>query len=211
MRLSTVARVYPAFRDESFKNCRKWLRGKQLDDNAEGLWRVHNKLYDLKNFIDRHPGGADWIEMTENTDITEMFETHHISDKAEKLLTKFYVRDAALPRNYKLTFHEDGFYRTLKRRVVKKLSEADGQENLKDLRALSKTYCDLLLASTILSFVLVSRGINIFSAALAIASLFMLTVISHNFLHQRDNWRMYLVNFTLHNYKDWRSELRKIC
>lgn len=34
-----------------------WLEGKQIDDNAEGLWRVHDKLYDLSDFAKRHPGG----------------------------------------------------------------------------------------------------------------------------------------------------------
>lgn len=34
------------------------------DDNAEGLWRVHDGLYDLTNFIELHPGGEDWIRLT---------------------------------------------------------------------------------------------------------------------------------------------------
>lgn len=43
----------------------RWLDGKRLDDNAEGLWRVHDKLYDLTNFVARHPGGPEWLQLTE--------------------------------------------------------------------------------------------------------------------------------------------------
>lgn len=95
-----------------------WLKAKQFDDNAEGLWRINNKLYDFVNFIERHPGGADWLELTQGTDITELFETHHISSKPEMLLRNFYVKEAKEPRNYKITFSEDGFYKTLKKKVA---------------------------------------------------------------------------------------------
>lgn len=40
------------------------MQSRQKDDNAEGLWRVHDTLYDLTNFISLHPGGADWIKLT---------------------------------------------------------------------------------------------------------------------------------------------------
>lgn len=41
-----------------------WLESRRNDDNAEGLWRVHDSLYDLNVFVNRHPGGADWIKLT---------------------------------------------------------------------------------------------------------------------------------------------------
>lgn len=40
------------------------MQSRQQDDNAEGLWRVHDTLYDLTDFINWHPGGADWIRLT---------------------------------------------------------------------------------------------------------------------------------------------------
>lgn len=101
------------------------MDGKRIDDNAEGLWRVHDKIYDLTEFIDHHPGGSQWLQTTKGIDITEQFETHHITTKAENVLKKFYVRDAVAPRNYKFTYAENGFYKTLKRRVRGKLSELD--------------------------------------------------------------------------------------
>lgn len=61
----SVLRKYPTYRDDAVKSSIKWLAGKREDDNAEGLWRVHDKLYNLNSFIDKHPGGREWLEFTE--------------------------------------------------------------------------------------------------------------------------------------------------
>ena len=61
----SVLRKYPSFRDDVVNGCWKWLEGRRADDNAEGLWRVHDKLYDLKEFQKTHPGGREWLSMTE--------------------------------------------------------------------------------------------------------------------------------------------------
>lgn len=55
---------YPSFRDEGFRDPIQWLTGKAIDDGAEGLWRIHDKLYDLTSFIKNHPGGEEWLELT---------------------------------------------------------------------------------------------------------------------------------------------------
>lgn len=100
-----------------------------MDDDVEnGLWRIKNTLYDLDAFIEKHPGGADWIRMTKGHDITEAFIIHHIAmEKVEPFLTKYRVRDTKKPRNSKLTFHDDGFYMTLRRKVIAKLPEIKRQ------------------------------------------------------------------------------------
>ena len=41
-----------------------WIKGKQRDDEAEGLWRIHYNLYDFTDLVDRHPGGAFWLKET---------------------------------------------------------------------------------------------------------------------------------------------------
>lgn len=64
------------------------------------------------------------IILLQGTDITEAFETHHMNlEKSESVLKKYRVREATLPRNIKLTFNDNGFYKTLKRRVNKKIDE----------------------------------------------------------------------------------------
>lgn len=60
---------YPSLRDEGLRHPVQWLEGKSMDDGAEGIWRVHDGLYDLTDFIDKHPGGAEWLELSKVTNI----------------------------------------------------------------------------------------------------------------------------------------------
>lgn len=63
-----------------------------------------------------------WFFIPQGTDITEAFEVHHINHaKVENILQEYRVRDAKLPRNFKFTFKDTGFYRTVRRRVAEKL------------------------------------------------------------------------------------------
>lgn len=62
----------------------------------------------------------------QGTDITEAFEVHHLNYvKAKSVLQKYRVRDAKLPRNFKFTYKETGFYYTLRHRVAEKLKTLD--------------------------------------------------------------------------------------
>lgn len=105
----------------------RWLDSKRVDDNVEdGLWRIHDTLYDLTDFVEKHPGGRSWLEMTKGHDITEAFMTHHIrTEKVAPFLKKYRIRETKQPRNVKLTFDEKGFYMTLKRKVAAKLPEIE--------------------------------------------------------------------------------------
>ena len=90
------------------------LKAKAVDDDCENLWRIHNSLYDLSQWVNKHPGefvgerkfdncgsflgGADWILLTKGTDITEAFETSHAFGVSPKLLQKFFVKETTAPR-----------------------------------------------------------------------------------------------------------------
>ncbi|XP_052895555.1 cytochrome b5-related protein-like [Anopheles moucheti] len=190
---------YPTFRDEPFKSVHNWLEGRRYDDGAEGLWRINDGLYDLEDFARTHPGGAEWIRLTKGTDITEAFETHHISRRAEQMLPKFYVRQAAQPRNVRLTFHEHGFYRTLKRRIRKQLDYVDPTPKEHSRRIL-----DALIGAVLVTAYLAVRHES-FTIGLVCAVCVNATIIAaHNFLHQRDNWRMYVFNIAFLSYREWR-------
>lgn len=63
--------------------------------------------------------GKAWLQLTKGTDITEAFETAHVHEGADRLLQKYYVKDITTPRHSPYTFHENGFYKTLKRKVNK--------------------------------------------------------------------------------------------
>ncbi|XP_053694354.1 cytochrome b5-related protein-like [Sabethes cyaneus] len=197
--ITTIVNKYPTFRDEPLKSPYRWLEGRTHDDGAEGLWRIHDTLYDLTDFAERHPGGPDWIKLTKGTDITELFETHHITTKAENLLPKFKVREAKEPRNVRITFKDDGFYRTLKRRVREKLPEL----NMAPMQT-SNLITDSLLASAIM-FAFLAIKFHSYLLATACAVCVTWTMIcAHNYFHRKDNWRMRLWNLTFSSYREWR-------
>lgn len=82
-------------------------------------------MYDLTDFVAKHPGGADWIKWTKGLDITETYECHHVTTKPDAILPKYFVRKASKPRNFKTTMHEDGFFKTVKKRVSEKIGTLD--------------------------------------------------------------------------------------
>ncbi|XP_073821726.1 cytochrome b5-related protein-like isoform X3 [Musca autumnalis] len=196
---STISLKPPTYRSKPFVTNRTWLAGKREDDGAEGLWRIYDNLYDFSKFIKLHPGGSFWLEQTKGTDITEQFETHHIKGVPEAILKKYFVRKATQPRNYTLTLHENGFYRTLKRRVAAELDKLD-----KSPKNRTDVYHLLLLAGTV-GFAILSALVPnlIFEVATALCMAW-LCIAAHNYFHQRDNWQMYTFNLTMMNFNEWR-------
>ncbi|XP_012534068.1 cytochrome b5-related protein isoform X2 [Monomorium pharaonis] len=177
-----------------------FLEARKKIDGAEGLWRIGNKLYNLETFIKSHPGGAEWLLLTKGTDITELFESHHITDKAEQLLPKFYIREAATPRSVPLTFLPDGFYRTFKKRAVEALKTVDFHK--------PSTTTNLIIDSLVaMTFTLTFAAAFAHSYAIAVlASVFLgwTTVAAHNYFHMRNNFRMYYFDLSMLSSKNWR-------
>nr|CAI5858614.1 unnamed protein product [Callosobruchus analis] len=183
----------PATRSQSQKlTVHVWLQDKQQTDGAEGLWRVHDGLYDLTQFVDKHPGGKDWLTLTKGTDITEAFEVHHISEQPEALLKKYYIRDAKTKRNAPFTFDNNGFYRTLKAEVRKHLKTIPKQP-INTTNFLMDAMVALLFLFSTMSVYFWSFGIGI------LAGMFLawVTIAAHNYTHQKDNFRMYYFQFSL--------------
>ncbi|XP_061391271.1 cytochrome b5-related protein-like [Musca vetustissima] len=196
---STISVKPPSYRNKPLVTNQSWLKGKQHDDNAEGLWRIYDNLYDFTDFISKHPGGSFWLEKTKGTDITESFETHHIKGVPQAILEKYFIRKAKAPRNYTLTLHENGFYRTLKKRVAAEMKHIDQSPKEK-----TRLYHLLLLSSTLLFVVLSALLPNIVFEVAAALSLAWVSISAHNYFHQRDNWQMYTFNLTLMNFNEWR-------
>jgi hypothetical protein len=55
---------YPTYLKEPIKHPKLWMEGKKVDDNTGGLWRVNDALYDFTDWIYKHPGGSDWLKLT---------------------------------------------------------------------------------------------------------------------------------------------------
>ncbi|XP_023014222.2 cytochrome b5-related protein [Leptinotarsa decemlineata] len=197
---SSLGIVPPATRSKSTQlTVDVWLEDKKQTDGAEGLWRVHDGIYDLTDFVKKHPGGSEWLELTKGHDITEAFEAHHISDIPEEMLKKYYKSKAKTKRNAPFTFEKDGFYLTLKREVKEALKKVPKQ-------AYNNTnfFSDALLFFTFLFSILAVRFWSFGVGIIAGACLAMLTVAAHNYLHQKDNFRMYYFQFSLQQVREWR-------
>jgi len=190
---------YPSNRDAPWKSGDKWLDGKRCDDGAEGLWRVHDNLYDLTDFVKKHPGGPMWLELTKGTDVTEAFECHHITSAPEEMLKKHFIREAKSPRNSPFTFKEDGFYRTLKRKVRPILKDVP-----KESSNLSNHMIDGLCAGTFIFAILASTFWSYTCGVISGVLLACTTIAAHNYFHRKDNFRMYYFDLSMMQFREWR-------
>ena len=49
-------------------------------------------MYDLTEFINKHPGGSHWINLTKGHNISEHFRVHHLNfEKAKAVLDNYYI------------------------------------------------------------------------------------------------------------------------
>ncbi|XP_072393737.1 cytochrome b5-related protein-like isoform X2 [Diabrotica undecimpunctata] len=176
-----------------------WIKEKQIDDGAEGLWRIHDNIYDLTKFVNKHPGGSDWLVLTKGTDITEAFEVHHLTELPNEVLKKYFVKNAVTERNSPFTFEENGFYRTLKKKIQPVLKNGSKRSYTK-----SKFFTDFLL---VLSFLFSIFAVKFWNFGLGVFGgvfLGMVTVAAHNYFHMKDNFRMYYFQFSLLQVREWR-------
>lgn len=176
-----------------------WLEDKVLIDNAEGLWRVHDGIYDLTDFVDKHPGGSEWLQLSKGLDITEAFEVHHLTSLPEEMLKKYFVKNADSKRNAPFTFKDNGFYKTLKKEVIKTLPTIP-----KPKTNISNLMIDSFLVILFILSILAAKYYNFLIGILAGNFLAFLTIAAHNYFHQKDNFRMYYFNFSLLTVREWR-------
>lgn len=194
---------YPSLRDHPLKTAAQWIRGRILDEDYGQYWRVHDKLYDLKDFIKSHPGGQQWLEVTRGMDVTEVFEASHLSPHVYTVLAKYYVKPAEGQRNSPYTFEPDGFYLTLKKRVQQHLTKVSRTQKDEAHRRIT-TVQDRLVFTFLLLLTVTAWTQSYMMAGLAGLVLFLNINCSHNFYHKKDNWRMYCWDLGLLSSYEWR-------
>uniref|UniRef100_A0A0G4I2T4 Cytochrome b5 heme-binding domain-containing protein n=1 Tax=Chromera velia CCMP2878 TaxID=1169474 RepID=A0A0G4I2T4_9ALVE len=198
LRYSSGFPAKPAFRGSQF-SAEQWLQGRVKDSRIGGLWRVHDRLYDLEKFAQLHPGGRSWIELTRGMDITELFESSHPHlEKAQAVMRQFeYIpseRGGAKgdgrslpPRQSPLTFQRDSFYDDLRKGVSGQLRKMDVER----VKARSKLVSDVCLVLFLSSCWMAGYWRSLPMAVVGGFLLSCLATIAHNFFHQGDNWRMF--------------------
>ncbi|KAF4520003.1 hypothetical protein B566_EDAN007151 [Ephemera danica] len=190
----------PRNRNGLNKSIMRWLNDRRDDDGAEGLWRIHDDLYDFSEFVERHPGGEEWLQLTVGTDITEAFECHHISPMPSKMISQYFVKKAKTPRNSPYTFHSDGFYAKLRRRVFAILNDAGDYGPA----FISCLFADVIFVSLFLTAVLAANHQSFVLATVAGLFLGFNTSINHNFFHMKENFRRYYFDMSCMSSTSWR-------
>jgi cytochrome b involved in lipid metabolism len=161
---------------------------------------IHNKQYDLTQFIPQHPGGEHWIENTRGQDITELFHTHHLNEaKATALLNKYYIADCKKSFT-RFTFKPDGYYETLKRKLLSKYSADELQDNTQ-----SKLLTFKILGLFLVCFLITCYTRSYLMAALSGFILVSVVGEGHNFMHQRVNPFRHVFGLTGFTHEDWQN------
>lgn len=105
------------------------------------------------------------------------------------MLSKFLIRPAKTKRNSPFTFKEDGFYRTIKAKVRTALKDLPKQP----VRT-SAFFTDAACLAAFVFAILAVKYDNVFLAAVAGSILTCTVIASHNYFHQKDNFRMFYWN-----------------
>lgn len=182
-----------------------WIEGRAIDGGVpRHLWRIHNDFYDLAKFAVEHPGGKQWIECTQGTDITEAFECSHPNPNTHKMLKQFLVtrppNSSIPPRLSPISFKPNGFYKTLQAKVWEDVLKNQKKGPTKQ----SKVIADCLCISFISLLTLSAYFSSFFLAFCAGIALNYLVGAGHNFFHQRDSFRMYYFDLSMFSMSDWR-------
>lgn len=144
-------------------------------------------------------------------------QSHHVNQTAERMLPKFYVRDAVTPSTNPYTFKPDGFYRKFKARAREALKGVDIHKpsrisNLMTDSLVAATVVFSLTASVTQSWIAILASgeycLNDFYNCLRIfytgVLLALTSIAAHNYLHLRDNYRSYYLDMSMMSSKDWR-------
>jgi hypothetical protein len=84
------------------------------------LWIIHGALYDLEEFVNRHPGGKETILLGQGRDCTALFESYHAFAKSHRQVLETY-RFSNKPQQETATAtasQEDYFYLVIKERAI---------------------------------------------------------------------------------------------
>lgn len=119
------------------KHQQKAMSSAAKDVAKEHIWTVHGRDYDLREFVDRHPGGKEAIELGRGRDCTALFESYHpFTEQHHVVLQKYHVRsniDAGTKRSSakeEISTVQDPFYETLKARAAESLKKQGIDPNI---------------------------------------------------------------------------------
>lgn len=146
---------------------------------------IHGNLYDVTDFVDRHPGGAAWIGLCRGMDATALFESMHLNQsRALALLATLPTRGTHEQR----IAWEYGAYRTIADRAARqRFAQRSARRETADSSRRFRTYaCAVGLLHALL---LRAPASGILWWSLCVLSGVANTILGgygHNYLHQMD-------------------------
>lgn len=83
--------------------------------------KIHEKYYELSNFVKKHPGGEKILESCEGIDATNAFESYHTfsnMNKIKEIMKKYEINNPPyLIESTDSTFNKSEFYDCVKKKV----------------------------------------------------------------------------------------------
>merc|ERR1712232_247370 len=79
--------------DETYTTTSTNVNNKKDEDdvNVFHLWNIHGESYDLRSFVEYHPGGVEAIELGRGrTDCTALFESYHPFTNQHRIVLEKY-------------------------------------------------------------------------------------------------------------------------
>lgn len=142
---------------------------------------IHNKVYDVTKWADTHPGG-DIIKLGGGTNATAMFEMYHPRMVHHAILEKYVVgkmEQDSFPTYY--DWENDVFYKTMKDRVVRKLTSLNIDNWHDSPKMYLKTF--VIMMGWCLSLYYMWHGSFLAASFLGIFSSMVGTCIMHDACH----------------------------
>lgn len=152
-----------------------------LHNKPDDAWiGIDGKVYDITQWMDRHPGGRDVLEMVAGREATHLFESYHLLRDAEKMLgtSKVPLVGDLISTEFPLYTGKSAFYDTLRDRVADHFKKAG---KIKHLRALSP----YVIVNTIVIFsgLALSYYFTMYASGLSFAMCALFAVLSGIFHH----------------------------
>lgn len=167
-------------------------------------WFIHGRLYDLQPWLEKHPGGADFLQRCRGTDATAAFEVHHLRmPKAQAMLKRFEVKaEEQVPESLSPQYDWSA-YNELRQRIAKRLKTEGWQPGPSKLGKLLAIMA--LMFNVAAPFMWPMAGFLIPVLAIVYAmNMVIMTGFGHVFLHLNTRWQYLgdLGGFSSHTWKE---------
>ncbi len=129
---------------------------------------IDDRVYDVTAFLDKHPGGREYLLLAAGRDATDLFRSYHPFTTAPRSMLAQYDIGRVATRQYPKFKPDNGFYETMSRRINTyfKANKIDPKDPFPSIWRMSvllvvHVFCYLLLFTPVFEKVFPALGPNI--------------------------------------------------